>query len=237
MSQKQKTGSKDEAKRMTSTRRPHFGFFARHSLPMIFAFHLTPDIWNVKPMYNAPGSDGGSWGRILAGLIRSLKKSCVTPDTRNLKPETYGQRPSLRSSQLRKDPGFTVVAVLSLALGIGANTAIFGVINGVLLRTLPYRDPDRLAILWKTVPKKNIQEDWTSYPALKDWRDQNHAFEDMALIFRPEAAQVVLTGNDRENGFKQRKSQPTFSRSWVSRPFWGDRFHLTKGNGVIRWWC
>ena len=98
---------------------------------------------------------------------------------------------------LLKSPGFTLVAVLTLALGIGANTAIFSGVNAVLLRTLPYKDPDRLALLWKTVPKKNIQEDWTSYPAFKDWKDQNSAFEDMALVFRPEAARVVLTRNDR----------------------------------------
>src|ERR1041384_5654905 len=98
---------------------------------------------------------------------------------------------------LRKNPGFTAVSILTLALGIGANTAIFSVINAVLLRTLPYKDPDRLALLWKTVPKKNIQEDWTSYPAFTDWKDQNSAFEDMGLVFRPEAASVVLTRNDR----------------------------------------
>src|SRR6266850_6773318 len=131
--------------------------------------------------------------------------------------------------QLRKDPGFTVVAVLSLALGIGANTAIFGVINGVLLRTLPYRDPDRLAILWKTVPKKNIQEDWTSYPTFKDWRDQNHVFEDMALVFRPEAAQVVLTGNDRPERIQGAKVSANFFSVMGVSPVLGRSFSPDEG--------
>ena len=74
---------------------------------------------------------------------------------------------------LFKNPAFTFVAVLTLALGIGANTAIFSVVNGVLLRPLPYKDPDRLVRLgeWsRQVPGMSI-----SYPNFKDWRDQNRA--------------------------------------------------------------
>ena len=138
--------------------------------------------------------------------------------------------------QLRKNPGFTVVAVLTLALGIGANTAIFSVINAVLLRTLPYRDPDRLAILWKTVPKKNIQEDWTSYPAFKDWRDQNKVFEDMALVFRPEAAQVVLTGSDRPERIQGAKVSANFFSIMGVSPSLGRSFSFDEGIVGIRWW-
>src|ERR1035438_3744656 len=67
---------------------------------------------------------------------------------------------------LRVNPGFTFVAILLIALGVGANTAIFSVIEAVLLRPLPYRDPSRLCMIWKSVPAKNLDWDWTGYPAI-----------------------------------------------------------------------
>ena len=95
---------------------------------------------------------------------------------------------------LRVNPGFTFVAILLIALGVGANTAIFSVIEAVLLRPLPYRDPSRLCMIWKSVPAKNLDWDWTGYPAIQDWRGQNHVFEDVAAVARPEASVVTLTG-------------------------------------------
>ena len=79
---------------------------------------------------------------------------------------------------LAKNPGFTTVAVLTLALGIGANTAIFSVVNAVLLRPLPYRDPGRLVALWETYQK--FPKVWASAPNLYDWRNQSHVFEQIA---------------------------------------------------------
>ncbi len=80
---------------------------------------------------------------------------------------------------LVKNPGFALIAVLTLALGIGANTAIFTVVNAALLRGLPYREPDRLAHLWEMTPQKNFPRREASYPDFLDWR-QCQAFEGVA---------------------------------------------------------
>ncbi|HEV3039219.1 MAG TPA: ABC transporter permease [Candidatus Angelobacter sp.] len=82
--------------------------------------------------------------------------------------------------RLKNNPGFTVVAVLTLALGIGANTAMFSIVNAVLLRPLPYRDPQRLMLLaehWPQFPRLSL-----SYPNYKDWRDQSHSFEAIGAV-------------------------------------------------------
>src|SRR6185312_16358512 len=83
--------------------------------------------------------------------------------------------------QLLKNPGFTVVAVLTLALGIGANTAIFSIINGVMLRPLPYPKPDRLVTLWERSPQRGIEQERVSGPNYLDWRAQNSVFSEMAV--------------------------------------------------------
>ncbi len=82
---------------------------------------------------------------------------------------------------LFKNPGFTAVAVLSLAIGIGANSAIFSVTNALLLRPLPYRDGDRLAILWNRSPGLNIEQDWFSPGQYLDVKTQNTVFEQVAI--------------------------------------------------------
>jgi len=81
---------------------------------------------------------------------------------------------------LRKNPGFTMVAVLTLALGIGANTAIFSMVNGVLLRPLPYPEPERLVRIWETKPgsPRNV----INPVNFLDWHDQTHSFEAMATV-------------------------------------------------------
>jgi len=83
---------------------------------------------------------------------------------------------------LWKSPGFTTVAIIALALGIGANTAIFSLVNSVLLRPLPFRDSSRLAIFWETDPSQGFNRQGPSGPNYIDFRDQSKSFEDMALL-------------------------------------------------------
>lgn len=84
--------------------------------------------------------------------------------------------------QLVKDRGFTAVVVLTLALGIGANTTIFSVINGVLLKPLPYPEPDRLVALWERSPVRGVEQERASGPDYLDWRAQNTVFSEMAAV-------------------------------------------------------
>lgn len=81
---------------------------------------------------------------------------------------------------LIKNPGFTAVAVLTLALGIGANTAIFSVVNSVLLRPLPFPHSDQLVRVFQTLPPEGITNAGVSYPNFTDWSQQTHAFEQIA---------------------------------------------------------
>jgi predicted permease len=92
--------------------------------------------------------------------------------------------------QLRRNPGFTAVAVITLALGIGANTAIFSVIEAVLLRPLPYKESSRLAILGPSDATASI-----SYRDYEAWRAQSRSFEDLAVYYTDNSwSRVILTG-------------------------------------------
>jgi putative ABC transport system permease protein len=83
---------------------------------------------------------------------------------------------------LRKSPGFTIVAVLALAIGIGGNTAIFSLVDGVRARALPYQEPERLVQLWGNVQRATVERRGTSYPDYADWRAQATSFEEMAAF-------------------------------------------------------
>ncbi|HEY9283741.1 MAG TPA: ABC transporter permease [Pyrinomonadaceae bacterium] len=80
---------------------------------------------------------------------------------------------------LRKNPGFTAVAVLTLALGIGANSAIFSVVNAVVLSPLPYGEPDRLVTVWESSARSELSRIIVSPANYLDWREQSRAFEEL----------------------------------------------------------
>ncbi|MDT7603531.1 MAG: hypothetical protein QOF61_1528 [Acidobacteriota bacterium] len=83
---------------------------------------------------------------------------------------------------LRHNFAFTVVAVCSLALGIGANTAIFSLVNAVLLKPPPFREPERLMMVWENQPVNGVTGDQVQPATYVDWKTQNHVFEDMAAL-------------------------------------------------------
>lgn len=93
---------------------------------------------------------------------------------------------------LRRSPGFAIVAVLTLAIGIGANAAIFSVINSVILRPLPFPESQRIVWIWETDENRNVHRGVASQAEFLDWRDRNHSFQELAawreLFF-------TLTGN------------------------------------------
>ncbi len=95
---------------------------------------------------------------------------------------------------LLKKPGFTATIVLALGLGIGANTAIFSVVNAVLLRPLPFKNSERLVALRQTTTQRKDDLDFASYPNFTDWRTQNKVFEQLA-VFRN--VNRTLTGADQ----------------------------------------
>jgi hypothetical protein len=107
--------------------------------------------------------------------------------------ETFWQDVRYGARTLSKSPGFTVVAVLSLALGIGANTAIFSVVHAVLLRPLPFREPGRLVLLTEYNPGK-VDVAGVPYPDYLEWKKQNTVFDDVAAYFDIEASNDMVLG-------------------------------------------
>jgi putative ABC transport system permease protein len=98
----------------------------------------------------------------------------------------YGAR------MLLKNPGFTLIAIVTLALGIGANTAIFSVINAVLLNPLPYAEPERLTMIWTKLEKIGLKQNWVSEPEVLDFRQQSKLFEGFGVI---NGGSLRLTGS------------------------------------------
>ncbi len=99
--------------------------------------------------------------------------------------------------QLLKSPGFTAVAVLTLALGIGANTAMFSLVNAVMLRPLPFAEPQQLVLVWNHNTRENIPDDITSWPTFADWRTGNSTFASMAG-YSPTTASLTGDGEPEQ---------------------------------------
>ena len=158
--------------------------------------------------------------------------------------ERFGQDLRYAARMLRKNPGFAVVAVLTLALGTGANTAIFSVVNAVLLRPLPYPQPERLVRLGETDRRESASVGEVSYPNFTDWRAQGRAFENMAayhtgtftftdagealqldgVVVSAAVFQVLGVAPVLGRGFLTREDGPEGQVVILSHEFWEERF-------------
>ena len=125
---------------------------------------------------------------------------------------------------LLKNPAYTAVAIMVLALGIGANTAIFSVVNAVLLRPLPFRDPARLVQVWHVPPPKSfpgMTEFAVSAANFIDWQKQNHVFDKMAILT---GSALTLTSNDQPEELQGAAVSSDFFSTMQARPLLGRTF-------------
>jgi putative ABC transport system permease protein len=117
-------------------------------------------------------------------------------------PSARSLLPDLRYAfrQLRLNPGFAAITVVTLALGIGANTALFSVVRHVLLKPLPYREPERLARVWMDNRRLQMREDWASYLNYQDYKRLGTSFESMAAFTAPSMNLISDGEPERING-------------------------------------
>src|SRR5213082_1301047 len=139
--------------------------------------------------------------------------------------ETCWRDLRVASRTLRKSPGFTVVAVLTLALGIGVNTAIFSALNATILRPLPYKNPEQLVMVWGVEPRGCCRHGGMvfSSPNFLDFKDQNRVFENMGAfdgtgftLTSVENAQKIRAGRVTADFFRVLGAQPMLGRTFLS---------------------
>ncbi|MCU1252916.1 MAG: efflux pump, inner rane subunit, partial [Edaphobacter sp.] len=131
---------------------------------------------------------------------------------------------------LRKSPGFALVAILIMALGIGANTAIFSVVHAVLLEPLPFRDADRLVQVWHTPPQKSfpgMTRFAVSAANFLDWQKQNHVFDQMALY---SGTGYDITGAGKPEAIRAGTVSPEFFSALGIQPLHGRVFLPEENN-------
>jgi putative ABC transport system permease protein len=160
--------------------------------------------------------------------------------------ETLWQDVRYAARILAKSPGFAAVVIFSLALGIGANTAVFSAMDTVLLRALPYEHPETLATIWTTQKTDPGSEDLPPIAEVTDWKKQNHAFADIAGIGMSDSSMLTGIGEPRPvrvqfatqnffdlvgvqpalgRIFRTEESQEQFQTVVISNAFWRWRFN------------
>jgi putative ABC transport system permease protein len=131
----------------------------------------------------------------MPGQVRQWSRREPAPIEKGSWMSSFNVARDLRHAvrMILRAPGFSAIAILTFAVGIGVNTAVFNVVNGVLLRPLPYPDADRITMLWMDNRRQNIKEDIASYPAYIDWKTQSASYEHMAA-FTPSAFSLTGAG-------------------------------------------
>src|ERR1700751_3713439 len=119
---------------------------------------------------------------------------------------------------MRKNPALTLVMIASLAIGIGANAAIFSVVDALLLRPLPYPHPERLAAVWLHSPALGIFRDWPSPGEYIDVQNENHSFEEMALA---QSRTFVLMGREQPERLFGMRTQSSLLEMLGAKPLLG----------------
>ncbi len=169
-----------------------------------------------------PRSEAMRRARLEFGGIDRAKEECrEARGARFL--ETFAQDLRYGVRMLRKSPGFTAVAVLTLALGIGANTAVFSVVYAVLLRPLPYKDSSRLVVLNETTPMVGTVS--VSYLNFLDWRAGSRAFSQMAAVH---SVSFNLAGIAQPENISGDAVSPNFLSMMGIRPFLGRDFDASE---------
>src|SRR5580765_6687688 len=123
--------------------------------------------------------------------------------------------------QINKSPGFFIVAIAALAMGIGANTAIFSAVEAVLLKPLPFAQPDRLVIVWEDMSFLGFANNTPAPANYVDWRAQNRVFTDMAATRFTTAS---LTGDGQPEQLSGKKVTPNFFDVLGVQPIAGRTF-------------
>lgn len=135
---------------------------------------------------------------------------------------------------LLKNPVFTLIAVVTLALGIGANTAIFSVVDAVLLRPLPYPEADRLVFLWSTMPSQGVATSGSAVPDYIGWRDRNQVFDGLAAFYNGDfnlssagsPPELIQGAYITSNLFQVLKISPSLGRLFSSEEEQFGRHHV-----------
>lgn len=128
---------------------------------------------------------------------------------------------------LSRNLTFTTIAVLTLALGIGANTAVFSVLNAVLLRSLPYAAPEELAVLWSELPTQGVREGRTAFGDAEEWRSLSKSFADMAF---EESVRLTFTGSGGSEQISVTRVTPNYFSLLGLQPSHGRVFTEAEAN-------